>query len=84
MAVTDEMNDQTNSALLERLLTYAELSALLGVPIGTLQSWKSRGLIPHVQPPGLGPRFRESEIRSWLEAHRHMPPVQEREDTNGE
>ena len=36
------------------LLTYQQASGFLGVPIGTLYGWVSRGLMTHVR---LGPRL---------------------------
>lgn len=50
----------------EQLLTYPQMSAVLGVPKNTLFFWVATHAIPHVR---LGPRtvrFRAREIREWL------------------
>jgi len=50
----------------EKLLTPAQLADILGVRIGTVYSWLSRGIsIPHVKIAGTV-RFREKAVMDWL------------------
>lgn len=47
------------------LLTVAELAKMLKLRGGTIYTWCSRGLIPHVKVGG-AVRFRENDIETWL------------------
>jgi excisionase family DNA binding protein len=54
----------------DKLLTYEQASEMLTVPKGTLYAWVHAKRIPHIR---LGPRlvkFRQSDLESWLAAHR--------------
>lgn len=48
------------------LLRAAQLANRLGVPIGTIYSWASKGLIPCIKMPGVGRLYDEHEVRSWI------------------
>ena len=61
---------------IQQLLTYRQLSEAIGVKLGTLYSWKSRGLIPFIQGPGRDPRFRLSDIEAWIEASIKEPKIE--------
>ena len=59
----------------ERLMTLAELSDLLGVPIGTLYAWRCRGEGPAGYRIGRHVRYRRSVVEAWIE--RQADPVRE-------
>lgn len=51
---------------LDRLLTYREVSAMVGIPLGTLYAEVHKHRLPHVR---LGPRtvrFRLSDVQGWV------------------
>ena len=51
---------------MEKLLTPTQLADILGVRIGTVYSWLSRGInIPHVKIAGTV-RFREKAVVDWI------------------
>ena len=51
---------------MEKLLTPSELADILGIRLGTVYSWVSRGIdIPHVKIAGTI-RFREKAVTDWL------------------
>jgi len=51
---------------LEKLLTPLQLAEVLGVKLGTVYSWVSRGVdVPHVKIAGTV-RFREKAVMDWL------------------
>ena len=51
----------------ERLMTIADLSMMLGVPIDTLYGWRHRGEGPRGYRVGRRPRDRRSSVEAWLE-----------------
>ena len=51
----------------ERLMTIADLSMMLGVPIDTLDGWRHRGQGPRGYRVGRHVRFRRSSVEAWLE-----------------
>jgi excisionase family DNA binding protein len=51
----------------ERLMTIADLSAMLGVPIDTLYGWRHRGEGPRGYRVGRHVRYRRSSVEAWLE-----------------
>jgi excisionase family DNA binding protein len=51
----------------ERLLTVADLSEMLGVPIHTLYKWRQRGDGPAGYRVGKHLRFRRAAVEAWLE-----------------
>lgn len=54
----------------ERLLTRAELADLLSLPVKTLAEWAYRRTGPPYFRVGRHARYRESEVREWLETRR--------------
>jgi excisionase family DNA binding protein len=51
----------------ERLMTIADLSAMLGVPVDTLYGWRHRGEGPTGYRIGRHVRYRRSSVEAWLE-----------------
>jgi len=49
------------------LATPEELSAYLGIPIGTLYSWNHRGIGPKATKVGRHLRYRWQEVDAWLD-----------------
>jgi excisionase family DNA binding protein len=60
----------------ERLMTIADLSTMLGVPVDTLYGWRHRGEGPRGYRIGRHVRFRRSSVEAWLEeqADRRQSP----------
>jgi excisionase family DNA binding protein len=56
-----------NEVVDERLMTIAELSMMLGVPIDTLYGWRHRGEGPRGYRVGRHVRYRRSSVEAWLE-----------------
>jgi excisionase family DNA binding protein len=56
-----------NEVVDERLMTIAELSTMLGVPIDTLYGWRHRGEGPKGYRVGRHVRHRRSSVEAWLE-----------------
>ena len=56
-----------NEVVDERLMTIAELSTMLGVPIDTLYGWRHRGEGPRGYRVGRHVRYRRSSVEAWLE-----------------
>jgi excisionase family DNA binding protein len=54
----------------ERLLTPAEVAALIGVDPKTVNRWASTGRLPFIKTPGGHRRYRESEVRALLAERR--------------
>jgi excisionase family DNA binding protein len=51
----------------ERLMTIADLSMMLGVPIYTFYRWRHRGEGPTGYRVGRHVRYRRSSVEAWLE-----------------
>jgi len=51
---------------MNRLLTPQEIADYLGVKQSTIYQWTHQGFIPHLKL-GRFVRFRESQVRQWLE-----------------
>jgi excisionase family DNA binding protein len=58
---------------LETLLTAKQLAELLGTRTNTVYDLASAGELPSLKVPGVGRRFRESEVSAWLEGCRGRP-----------
>lgn len=52
---------------LERLLSVAELSDYLGIPVATLYDWRVDGVGPQAVKLGRALRYPESCVRAWIE-----------------
>ena len=55
---------------MEQLLTAKQLAALLGTRANTVYELAARGELPSLKVPGVGRRFRISEVQAWLESQR--------------
>lgn len=51
----------------ERLMTLADLSEMLGVPVNTIYGWRSRGEGPPGYRVGRHVRYRRAAVDAWLE-----------------
>jgi excisionase family DNA binding protein len=51
----------------EPLMTSGEVAAKFRVDAKTVTRWAKAGRLPSIRTPGGHRRFRESEVRSWLE-----------------
>ena len=51
----------------DRLMTLAELSEMLGIPVNTLYGWRCRGEGPPGYRIGRYVRFRRTAVETWLE-----------------
>lgn len=59
---------------LERLLTVAELSEYLGVPVATLYDWRVDGKGPRAFRIGRHLRFAVGDVHAWLATVREPEP----------
>ncbi len=50
----------------ERLWTVEDVSAFLGVPVGTLYQWRHRRIGPPAAKVGRHLRYDPAAVRSWL------------------
>jgi excisionase family DNA binding protein len=64
----------TGNATEDRLLTPRQLSAYIGLEVGTIYNRVSRGEIPY-EKAGRLLRFRKSDIDAWLSAHNEQPAI---------
>lgn len=64
---------QRNRSLLDRdgLISSAELAEFLGVEVGTLDQWASRGGGPIFHKIGIHRRYAPADVRAWLDGRRH-------------
>ena len=53
---------------MDELLKAPELSKTLGVPEGTLQDWRYRGIGPRYLKIGKHVRYRAIDVEAWLDA----------------
>lgn len=53
---------------LDQLLTPGEVSAYLGVPLGTLANWRYLGRGPAYLRAGRHVRYRRSDVATWTES----------------
>ena len=68
------MNAVEQREVVAALLSYAEVSTLLGVKVGTLYAWTSRKVIPFVRLSPRVVRFKREEIEAWMQ-QRSVSPV---------
>lgn len=64
---TDELCNCGETARFEELFTSADLAEYLGVPLRTVQDWRSAGTGPRGVRLGKYVRFRASDVAQWLE-----------------
>ena len=55
-----------NRLVPERLMTPAEVAAMFGVNAKTPIRWANAGKLPSIKTPGGQNRFRESDVRAFL------------------
>jgi len=58
-----------------RLMTLPEVAEQLAVPLGTLYSWRTRGLGPRGVRVGKHVRVSRDDLAAWLEEHRDPEPA---------
>lgn len=51
----------------DRLMTLAELSEMLGIPVNTLYGWRCRGEGPPGYRIGRHVRYRRTAVEAWLQ-----------------
>jgi excisionase family DNA binding protein len=51
----------------DRLMTLAELSEMLGIPVNTLYGWRCRGEGPPGYRIGRHIRYRRAAVEAWIE-----------------
>lgn len=61
------MND---SAVIERLLTPGQVAQLLHVSVASVRGYERAGKLPAVRTPGNHRRFREQDVRAFIEERR--------------
>lgn len=65
-----------------KLMNAKDLEALTGIDKKTIYNYVTRGIIPHVLIES-NVRFRENEIKDWLERHTHRPRTMKQHTKNG-
>ena len=60
----------TSTIPTDPLLTPAQLARYLGLPVGTLYEWRTKGTGPIGFRVGRHTRYRFSDVQVWLEAQR--------------
>lgn len=61
----------TTTAAIDRLLTTAETASLTGFSEKTHRNWRCDGIgPPYVRVGGRAVRYRESELRAWIDSLR--------------
>ncbi len=63
------MDQNTRSEFLSPI----QLAEYLGVPIGTIYSWRHVGTGPPGARMGGHVRYRRSDVDEWVEAQKHRP-----------
>lgn len=62
-----QKNHDASREVADRLLGPSELSEMVGVPVGTIYQWSSRGTGPRAIRVGRHLRWRRSEVERWLD-----------------
>lgn len=52
----------------ERLWTIEDVSAYLGIPVGTLYQWRSKEYGPPGRRMGKYVRYRPADVRAWVDS----------------
>ncbi|WP_432049568.1 helix-turn-helix transcriptional regulator [Verrucosispora sp. NA02020] len=50
----------------ERLWSVSDVSAFLGIPVGTLYQWRHRRIGPRASRVGRHLRYDPADVRTWL------------------
>jgi excisionase family DNA binding protein len=53
----------------DQKLTYKQVSALMGIPLGTIYGLVSLKRIPHIRLGKRFVRFSKAEIERWMKSH---------------
>ena len=56
----------TRETAVDRLWTVEDVSAFLGIPVGTLYQWRHRRVGPPAAKVGRHLRYDPADVRSWL------------------
>ena len=59
----------------DRLMTMAEVSELLGIPVSTLYGWRHRGEGSAGYRIGRHVRYRRAAVEAWIETQADRRPV---------
>ncbi|PUB23976.1 helix-turn-helix protein [Promicromonospora sp. AC04] len=62
------MTTDMATPITDRLWTVQDVSAFLGVPVGTLYAWRSTGKGPDARRIGKYVRYRPDDVRAWVAA----------------
>ncbi|MDH6465796.1 excisionase family DNA binding protein [Micromonospora sp. A200] len=60
------MSTQRQTSAVDRLWTVEDVSAFLGVPVGTLYQWRHRRFGPPAAKVGRHLRYDPQDVRSWV------------------
>jgi hypothetical protein len=63
----------TSSPGQERLWNTSETGDFLGIPVGTLNQWASRGVGPRYFKIGRHRRYHPADVKAWLDEHASRP-----------
>ncbi len=55
-----------NTTPTERLWSVTDVSAFLGIPVGTLYQWRHRRIGPRASRVGRHLRYDPTEVRAWF------------------
>lgn len=58
---------------IEPLLSAQEVADYLGVPLGTLYQWRTKGTAPRAVKVGRHIRFRHGDLAAWIESQADQP-----------
>lgn len=56
-----------------RLLSAQEVADFLGVPLGSLYQWRTKGTAPRAVKVGRHIRFRQEDLDAWCERNADVP-----------
>ncbi|MEU0154421.1 helix-turn-helix transcriptional regulator [Micromonospora fulviviridis] len=56
----------TTTPTTERLWSVADVSAFLGIPVGTLYQWRHRRIGPRASRVGRHLRYDPADVRAWF------------------
>ncbi|MFI6240855.1 helix-turn-helix transcriptional regulator [Micromonospora sp. NPDC050795] len=56
----------TTPTTIERLWTVTDVSAFLGIPVGTLYQWRHRRTGPRASRVGRHLRYDPADVRAWF------------------
>jgi predicted DNA-binding transcriptional regulator AlpA len=68
---------QKNVTPLDGLMSAADVSEYLDVPVATLHGWRHRGEGPPAMRVGRWLRYRESDVKAWIDQRAERGPHRE-------